>query len=580
MPNSNSTQKQIQAPLSTVNFAWNYIQTEKKSFAIALLFVIFNAGIATTTPMAIEFLVQNAIVNGNFDLIFKVVVGMCVIFAIEAMIFRYQVLMVGWAAQRIMLKIRSDLFQRLQFLKSEYFGRNQSGDLISRINSDTTKIDDFLGQYLFSFTSSFFVFLAFGIYLATLNLNLALIAYFGVFLTIIVSYSLSPIIKSTNSKALSSNGQVKGFLADNLNNFQVIESYNINQSMVNDFESLNLDNQKANYKSRIFTNIFGSIYNFTGNIAIGLVLAFALWTAQTNLQNIAELLAFVFATIKFFGPMRDLGSVFSSMAESAAALVRVREILDEPINDAFSTSTDETKFDTNSKNAVSFANVSFAYPSLDKKVLDSISFQVPINCKFAIIGPTGEGKSTIAKLISGLLSPTSGDIQILGKPLKDWNQSDFYSQVGFILQDPFLFNGTVASNIIYGNPSYQDYVLQSQNASDDLIPKLIKDIQIHNLDSIIPNLEEFLNTEVTNNSQNISQKQIINFIRVLLREPKILILDEATANLDTITEKYLQDSLDKLTSKVTQIIIAHRQNTIKDADYVMLVGGGKVEVRE
>jgi ABC-type multidrug transport system fused ATPase/permease subunit len=234
--------------------------------------------------------------------------------------------------------------------------------------------------------------------------------------------------------------------------------------------------------------------------------------------------------------------------------------------------------------------------------------------------------------MSGLLSPNSGTIKVFDHQLKDWNQDEFYNTIGFILQDPFLFSGTVASNIVYGNPRYIEYnkviieekgniekaevvkipllrggseaavvdksdttKLADKNLKTDLgdtvvavteneifIQSLIIDIKNHNLDAIIPNLEEFLSTAVNNNSQNISQgqKQIVNFIRVLLREPKILILDEATANLDTITEKFLQQALDKLTNKVTQIIIAHRQNTIQDADYVMLVGGGRVSVEK
>jgi ATP-binding cassette, subfamily B, bacterial len=346
--------------------------------------------------------------------------------------------------------------------------------------------------------------------------------------------------------------------------------------------------------------------------------------------------------------MRELGTVFGSLVEVQAALNRIREILSEPVSNVFRIKNENLinnsdgediyimnkspKTETAStiamaqKIAIEFSDVSFIYPNSENRVLDSISFQVQENNKFAIIGPTGEGKSTIAKLMSGLLSPKSGTIKIFGRELKGWEQSEFYNTIGFILQDPFLFTGTVASNIIYGNPRYQDFsgeklivnsentstpvrdpnpttdnlpfsktgsdnvdsLLQSDSVQNDtvetvstrLISKLIQDIREHNLDSIIPNLEEFLKTEVNNNSQNISQgqKQIVNFIRVLLREPQILILDEATANLDTITETYLQTALDKLTNKATQIIIAHRQNTIKDADQIMLVGGGRISM--
>jgi ATP-binding cassette, subfamily B, bacterial len=576
---------------SNLTFAWSYLKTEKKAFVIALIFILINAGLQTLTPLAIEFLINNAIKQVNYTLLWQVILGMCVIFLIEAGIFRYQVITVGHAAQRIMYKIRVQLFDHIQKLKTEFFNQNQSGDLISRINSDTTLLDNFLGQYIFSFTSSFFVFVAFGLYLLFLNPILALISYSAIFFTVIISFLLKPIVERTNKKGLESNGSLKSYLADNLNNYQVIQSYNIAPQLAEQFATFNADNQKANRLSRIFTNIFTPIYNFTGNFALFLILCAVLYfQIGTTGASIGALVAFVYAVVKFFQPLRELGSVFASLAEAVAAVTRIREILNEPLSDVFSTHTSDSDFKNNAKVAVEFHDVSFTYDNSGQKVLDTISFSVPTNSKFAIVGPTGEGKSTIAKLISGLLSQDSGTINIFGKPLKEWSQEEFYTTIGFILQDPFMFSGTVASNIVYGNPKYYEMnkaIVESVEddkikANEKLVDTLVKDIVDHELDSIIPNIKDFLSAEVNNNSQNISQgqKQIINFIRVLLREPKILILDEATANLDTITEQYLQKALDRLNSKVTQIVIAHRQNTIKDADKIMLVGGGKVDVQE
>jgi ATP-binding cassette, subfamily B, bacterial len=641
-------------PASNLAFAWQYLKTEKKAFTIAIVFVILNAGLQTLTPVAIEYLINNAIKTVNYTLLWQVTVGMCILFLFEAGLFRYQVITVGHAAQRIMYKIRVDLFGHIQKLKTDFFNQNQSGDLISRINSDTTLLDNFLGQYIFAFTSSFFVFIAFGIYLLYLNPTLALIAYFGVFLTVVISLALRSIVQQTNKIGLESNGGLKSYLADNLNNYQVIQAYNIHTNLSSEFQNFNTDNQKANFKSRIFTNIFASIYNFTGNLSLFLILvAVFYFKIGADPLYIGTLVAFIFAVVKFFLPMRELGSVFSSLAEAVAALTRVREILSEPISDVFKRNDSSESVNYNSplegwqakpdgvdksdatnpgdtvvavtETAIQFSNVLFSYPNTDQSVFDDISFSVPTNSKFAIIGPTGEGKSTIAKLMSGLLSQDTGTIKVFDKELKDWNQGEFYNTIGFILQDPFLFSGTVASNIVYGNLKYSEFNKEiteekqiSQKAvgsnspregwqakpdgvfkgdsthngdatnsgklkfssTDKLIQALTKDIKDHNLDTIIPNLQEFLATEVNNNSQNISQgqKQIVNFIRVLLREPQILILDEATANLDTITERFLQQALDKLNTKVTQIVIAHRQNTIQDADYIMQVGGGRVSV--
>jgi ATP-binding cassette, subfamily B, bacterial len=566
-------------PISNLAFAWTYLKTERKAFGLALIFVIINAGIQTLTPTAVEYLTNNAIKTVNYTLLWQVTLVMLVVFVIEALLFRTQVKTVGYAAQRIMMKIRNDLFGHLQKLKLDYFNTNQSGDLISRINSDTTVLDDFLGQYIFSFTSSFFVFIAFGIYMILLNLQLALLAFAGVAIVGSISLLLSPTVEKVNKKGLESNSEVKSFLTNNLNNYQVIQAYNIHESLVTDFTPINTTNQNTNFLSRIFVYIYNPIYNLAGNFALVAIFTVVLSTGLgLNAEYIATLIAFLIATVSFFLPLRELGTVFGSFTNAMASLSRIREILSEPSSQIFQNSSSvQTKIDHDKSIAIEFKNVEFSYSNNDQKVLNGISFEVPTNSKFAIIGPTGEGKSTIAKLMAGLLSQDKGTIKVFGKEFAQWNQSQFYDELGFILQDPFLFTGTVATNIVYGNSRYADI-----SQSEELLTKLTQDIQDHELESIIPNLQDFLKTEVNNNSQNISQgqKQIINFIRVLLREPKILILDEATANLDTVTEKFLQEALNKLTNKATQIIIAHRQNTIKDADYIMKVGGGRVSVEK
>lgn len=581
--------KTEQQPISDIRFAWKYLKTERTSFIIALVFVIISAGMQLLTPISIEFLINNAIAQVNYTLLWQVILGMSILFLIQAVIFRFQVVLVGKAAQRIMYCIRTELFGHIQHLGTSFFGSNKSGDLISRINSDTTLLDNFLGQYIFSFTSSFFVFIAFGMYLLILNPLLALVSFGVIGITVIISYSIRGRIARANSDGLVSNGEIKGYLADNLNNYQVIQSYNIAPQLENEFECYNHENQVKNRLSRIMTNLFAPLYNLTGNLAIVLILLVVVHQSAGNeVVSIGALVAFVYATVQFFQPLRELGTVFSSLAEALAAMTRIRQILNEKPHEVFADENIIGEFETDT--AITFDSISFSYPNNDKPIFENISFSVPTNSKFAIVGPTGEGKSTIAKLMSGLAEPTHGTITVFGQPLKNWSQGEFYNSLGFILQDPFMFSGSVARNIIYGNPAYE--VLnqkiitltgaEREAAHAELVAQLEADIVSNQLDSIIPEVTQFLETEVSNNSQNISQgqKQIINFMRVLLRRPRILILDEATANLDTVTERYLQEALDRLNSKVTQIVIAHRLSTIKDADYIMSVGGGEVNVEK
>ena len=227
-----------------------------------------------------------------------------------------------------------------------------------------------------------------------------------------------------------------------------------------------------------------------------------------------------------------------------------------------------------------FNNITFSYASDSKVILNNISLELEQGKSYALIGPTGEGKSTTASLMSRLLTPTSGTILFHNKDLQEWKESDLAKEIGFILQEPYLFSGTLLDNIVYGNDELMHFSSAfNPNVSKEEGKEFEKLLAEKGLDKLIALFPDRLKTEVNNNSANISlgQKQIINFVRVILRSPSFLILDEATANLDTITEKLLQEILDKLPTTTTKVIIAHRLNTIRNVDQIFQVGGGRVE---
>jgi ATP-binding cassette, subfamily B, bacterial len=238
-----------------------------------------------------------------------------------------------------------------------------------------------------------------------------------------------------------------------------------------------------------------------------------------------------------------------------------------------------------------FKNVTFSYPNNDKIILKDINLNLEKGKSYAFIGPTGEGKSTLVMLMAGLIVPNTGTVSYDGKNIQDYSRTELASKIGYILQDPFLYQGTILDNIIYGNNDFKknrffdDYSmtvdsLQKPKDDQELEAKLLDILTQKELVHLLDRFPEGLKTKVNNNSENISlgQKQIINFLRVILRAPEFLILDEATANLDTVTEASLQLILDHLPSTTTMVIIAHRLNTVKNVDFKYQVGGGKVEL--
>ncbi len=235
-------------------------------------------------------------------------------------------------------------------------------------------------------------------------------------------------------------------------------------------------------------------------------------------------------------------------------------------------------------------NVTFKYPNNDKIILKNINLELIKGKSYALIGPTGEGKSTLAMLMAGLVQPTEGRIEYKGQDLLRINKSTLSDSIGFILQEPFLYEGNILDNIIYGNKRYmENYIFDPYSSelefynkpidNEPLLNTVLEEIKVRGLEHLLDRFPDGLSTQVNNSSENISlgQKQIINFLRVILRDPEFLILDEATANLDTITEQILQDILAKLPPTTTKVIIAHRLNTIKGVDYKYQVLAGTVE---
>jgi len=223
---------------------------------------------------------------------------------------------------------------------------------------------------------------------------------------------------------------------------------------------------------------------------------------------------------------------------------------------------------TESDYMIEFKNVHFSYPDGDE-VLKDINLKIKKGQTYALVGPTGGGKTTTASLMARLYDPTSGTILLDGRDIRSYKPAERAKKIGFILQEPFLFTGTVRENIIYGNPSYQ-------NSGNEELREILEQ---ENLSNLLARFEQGLDTPVTATGDAISlgQKQLIAFMRAVLRKPEILILDEATANIDTVTEKLLEEILEKLPSQTTKIIIAHRLNTISNADEICFVNAGKIE---
>ncbi|MGF7229941.1 ABC transporter ATP-binding protein, partial [Arachidicoccus sp.] len=297
-----------------------------------------------------------------------------------------------------------------------------------------------------------------------------------------------------------------------------------------------------------------------------IVLALGIYLVSKGEFTIGLLISFIAYSDSFYRPLRQIAALWAGFQTAMAAWDRISVILslestltEKPVN--VDLQTKETS------SVIEFRNVSFQYPE-GKKVLHHINFNMLAGKTYALVGPTGGGKTTTASLIARLYDPTEGEILLNGMDIRTYKSEERAKEIGFILQEPILFTGTLRENILYGNELYQ----KSTNE------ELTRIIQEAGLTGLLMRFEKGLDTELkaTVDSISLGQKQLIAFIRAVLRKPKILILDEATANIDTVTEKLLEEILNKLPKETTRVIIAHRLNTIENADEIFFVNAGKV----
>jgi ATP-binding cassette subfamily B protein len=473
-----------------------------------------------------------------------------------------QIRTMGGVGRRVLFSLRNALFTKLQDLPVAFFNQNKAGDLISRVNNDTDKLNQFVGQALMQFLSSIFLMAGAAVFALSLNFRLgvaALLPAVGVFA---VTKATSAWVKARNMKSLQSLGGMSSEIQESLQNFKVIVAFHRMDYFERKFETANEANYAASVSAGYANNIFMPMYGLAHNLASLLVVAYGIVLIGRDQTTAGQLIGFLLYVNSFYGPMRQLATVWASFQLALAALDRISEVLalesDMPLVPAPP---------AQSAGVLEFRNVSFRYPG-GKDVLRDVSFQLEKGKAYALVGPTGGGKTTTASLMARLYDPTEGSVFLDGRDIRSVAPDDRSRKVGFIPQEPFLFSGTVRENIVYGNDEYREYSS----------PRLAEVLEEAKLSSLLARFSEGLETKITSSGNSISlgQKQLIAFIRATLRRPELLILDEATANIDTVTEQLLEEILSHLAPETTKVIIAHRLNTIDNVDQIYFVNSGGV----
>jgi ATP-binding cassette subfamily B protein len=401
------------------------------------------------------------------------------------------------------------------------------------------------------------------IFLLVRNIRLGAAALLPGLGVLIFTKLISGWVRSRNLKSLQSLGGMSGEIQESLANFKVIVAFNRADYFRQKFNEANELNFTASVKGGIASNIFMPVYGLAFTLGQLVVLAYGAFLITDGHASVGLLIEFLLYVNSFYQPLRQVAAVLSSFQLALAAFDRISEVfaLDSnmPLVPAAAARPGAPLLE--------FDNVHFSYPG-GKEVLREGKFSLERGRTYALVGPTGGGKTTTASLMARLYDPTSGQVLLDGRDIRSYQPEERTKKIGFILQEPFLFTGTIRDNVLYGNEQYRNY-------SDEKLIALLND---RNVGGLLERFDQGLQTKVAAGGDAISlgQKQLIAFMRAVLRDPEILILDEATANIDTVTEQQLEQILGKLPESTTKVIIAHRLNTIANADEIFFINSGEI----
>ena len=555
--------EQKKSTLAALKKLIDLIQEEKRTISLAMVIIFINAGLSLVGPYLIGHTIDTYIQSKQYHgviLFSGILLGMYMI----AFVTNYlQMIMMGGVGQRMLFSLRNAVFNKLQELPVDFFNQNKAGDLISRINNDTDKLNLFFSQSLMQFIGSIFTMIGAGIFLLSINFELGSAALLPALVIWIFTRAISPWVKNKNAANLKSVGGLSAEIQESLNNFKVIVAFNRRDYFRKRFDEANQKNYATSVSAGLANNIFTPIYGLSANIGQLIVLAFGIYLIMTGKFSIGLLIGFLAYINNFYHPLRQLAALWASFQVAMAGWDRISQILSLDTNLLVT----EDKAIDSSSSYLSFRNVSFTYPN-GKEVLHHVSFDLERGKTYAFVGPTGGGKTTTASLIARLYDATTGSVLLDGRDIRSYTPQERTGKIGFILQEPFLFSGTVRENILYGNPEYK-------NLSNEEFKQVIGE---SGLEALLSRFDEGLDSKVqaTGDGISLGQKQLIAFMRSVLRKPQLLILDEASANIDTITEQLLESILQKLPASTTRVIIAHRLNTIENADEIFFVNSGEV----
>ena len=539
----------------------NYIKSYRQIFVISIISVFGLSVFGALRPVVLEKIVDENLTSSNYDFFLEYIILMIILLVLEVISNYSFIFNAGLLGQSVVKDIRVKLFDHIQDFKMKYYDKSSVGILITRTVTDMERIADIFGQGLFMIISDILKMLIVAIVMIYMNWELSLIVFLSLPFILLATKIFQKYMKLAFDEVRNEVANLNSFVQERVTGMNVLQLFAREKIELEKFKKINERHKKAWLKTVWYNSIFFPVAEIFSSLTLGLVVWYGgMNTVLDNTASIGQLTAFIMMIPMLFRPLNQIANKFNTLLMGMVAAERVFNILD----------TDSLIQDRGTKNAdtiegkIKYENVNFSYNKREK-IIEDLTLEINPGSKNAIVGATGSGKSTIIKLLNRFYELDSGSIYIDNINIRDYSISSLRRNIAFVSQDVHLFSDTILNNI----------TLQNNNISFLRVKDAAKDIKIDDFISSLPN---GYNYDVKERGVGLStgQRQLISFLRAYIKNPQILVLDEATSSIDTDSELLIQNAIEKITKNRTSIIIAHRLSTIMKADNIIVMDRGKI----
>jgi len=538
-----------------------FVKPYNKSFYLVIFYAVILSVITTVTPYLLKIVVDDYIIPKDYSGMTLIILLMIIALTVEVLFMFCFTYYSNWLGQKVIKDIRVKIFDKIINLKMSFFDKNSVGRLVTRAVNDIETIASIFSQGLFTIIADFFKMLVILLVMVIISFRLTfvvlLIFPFLIYATRVFQKAMKKAFELVRSEVANLNS----FVQERISGIKIVQIFNREKIEEDNFNTINIKHRDAWLKTVWINSIFFPIAEISGSICVGLLVWYGGFSNANGIDiSIGTLFLFITMSGLLFRPLRQIADRFNTLQMGMVAVDRIFSIFE---NDSIINETGDID-EINFKGKIDFRNVRFSYIS-NIEVLKGISFSVKPGETLAIVGPTGSGKTTIINLISRLYNLNSGQINIDDRSINEYKLNCLRSNIGVILQDVFLFADTIHNNV----------TLFDENISKDEVINAAKELGIHEFIMSLPENYKF-NVQERGNTLSAGQKQLIAFMRVLIKNPDILILDEATSSIDSYSEDLIKNATKKITKNKTSIIIAHRLSTIEAASTIIYMEDGVI----